>query len=111
VRKMLCCIGLFGGYILGSMLGGPWALIAPALGFGAGLMGDIKLMRSGYGGGCHGGEGHAHGKNVKKEAKDPVCGMDVEATDYKAEFDGKTYYFCSSECKSAFLKNPKMYVK
>jgi hypothetical protein len=75
------------------MVGGPWALIAPALGFGAELMGDIKLMRSSYRRGCHSGGGYARGKNVKKEAKDPVCGMDVETTDYKAEFDGKLIIF------------------
>ncbi|OGI15585.1 copper-translocating P-type ATPase [Candidatus Micrarchaeota archaeon RBG_16_49_10] len=45
-------------------------------------------------------------------AKDPVCGMEVDEnkTEYKAEFMGRTYYFCSPGCKSAFEKNPEKYV-
>jgi YHS domain-containing protein len=46
-------------------------------------------------------------------AKDPVCGMDVdEATaEDKAEYKGKTYYFCAPACKSDFEENPEKYVK
>jgi hypothetical protein len=42
---MLCCAGLFGGLYVGQQLGGPWTVIAPAAGFGAGLIGDMKFMR------------------------------------------------------------------
>ncbi len=41
---MLCCAGLFGGLYVGQYLGGPWTVIAPAAGFGLGLVGDMKFM-------------------------------------------------------------------
>jgi hypothetical protein len=46
---MLCCVGLFGGYYVGQSLGGHWTITAPAIGFGAGLIGDMKLMRGMHG--------------------------------------------------------------
>lgn len=38
-------------------------------------------------------------------AKDPVCGMavDEKAARFKAEKEGKTYYFCSQHCLDQFL--------
>ena len=27
-----------------------------------------------------------------------------------AEYEGKTYYFCSEDCRKAFLKNPQKYL-
>ena len=47
------------------------------------------------------------------DTKDPVCGMDVERDDAagQSDFQGKTYYFCSNECKQKFDKNPQTYVK
>lgn len=44
-------------------------------------------------------------------AKDPVCGMDVkpEQAAGTSEHEGKTYSFCSTECKQKFDKNPKQY--
>jgi hypothetical protein len=61
---MLCCAGLFGGLAVGQYLGGPWTVIAPAAGFGIGMMADMTLMK-----GCHlkGGQHHA-GSTVNKEA-------------------------------------------
>jgi YHS domain-containing protein len=43
--------------------------------------------------------------------KDPVCGMSVEekTAKFKSEYMGKTYYFCSQMCKTAFDKNPSKY--
>lgn len=118
---MLCCAGLFVGFAVGSALGGPWTFIAPAAGFGLGLIGDIKLMGSfhggheshgGYGGGCHGG-GHMENEKTEWKVKDPVCGMEVDgkAASIKTEFNGNTYYFCSSNCESAFKESPERYVK
>jgi hypothetical protein len=46
---MLCCVGLFGGYYVGQSLGGHWTITAPAIGFGVGLVGDMKLMRGMHG--------------------------------------------------------------
>ena len=44
---MLGCLGLVGGFAAGSVLGGPWALIAPVAGFGLGPIGDWTLIRHG----------------------------------------------------------------
>lgn len=41
--------------------------------------------------------------------KDPVCFMEVDATEYKIEFNGKTYYFCSERCMNLFKLNPVKY--
>jgi len=40
--------------------------------------------------------------------KDPVCGMDVDATtaSQKADYEGKTYYFCGPGCRKAFEADP-----
>lgn len=44
--------------------------------------------------------------------KDPVCGMDVDPKTAagKSDYQGKTYYFCSTGCKKAFDKEPQKYV-
>lgn len=47
---------------------------------------------------------------------DPVCGMDVDPKDpavagRKVEYKGKSYYFCSNECKQDFQKDPAAFVK
>ena len=45
--------------------------------------------------------------------KDPVCGMDIYpvAVAGKSDYQGRTYYFCSTGCKKAFDKEPQKYVK
>lgn len=45
--------------------------------------------------------------------RDPVCGMTVleESAQGKAEFQGKTYYFCSDQCMRDFQSNPEKYAK
>jgi len=44
-------------------------------------------------------------------ATDPVCGMDVDEkkSSAKTEYDGQTFYFCSSECKREFQEDPESY--
>ncbi len=42
---MLCCVGLIGGAVVGQSLGGPWTFIAPAAGFGIGLVADMKMLK------------------------------------------------------------------
>lgn len=39
---------------------------------------------------------------------DPVCGMRIDTDDAvaSAEYEGKTYYFCSEVCHEAFLADP-----
>ena len=44
-------------------------------------------------------------------ARDPVCGMtiDTESATARAEWNGQTYYFCSSQCATAFEATPERY--
>jgi Cu+-exporting ATPase len=42
---------------------------------------------------------------------DPVCGMQVDdqkATE-QSQYQGTTYYFCSTECKQKFDQQPQQY--
>ena len=43
---------------------------------------------------------------------DPVCGMSVDenSTNWKYEYQGKTYYFCAPGCLYQFKKNPEKYL-
>jgi hypothetical protein len=42
---MFCCLGLLAGFAVGSVLGGPLALIAPVAGLGLGLIVDFTLVK------------------------------------------------------------------
>jgi Cu+-exporting ATPase len=44
--------------------------------------------------------------------KDPVCGMDVDphTTKHRAQYAGKTYYFCSARCRERFITEPTKYL-
>lgn len=44
-------------------------------------------------------------------SKDPVCGMkvDEEKAKYTFSYQGKTYYFCSEDCRKAFELDPRKY--
>jgi len=44
---------------------------------------------------------------------DPVCGMSVaaETAAGKYEFEGKTYYFCSTNCLNKFRQNPRVFLE
>ena len=46
------------------------------------------------------------------KAMDPVCGMEVETegAQLTAEFEGKTYYFCSHGCMLDFQEDPSRYL-
>jgi YHS domain-containing protein len=50
---------------------------------------------------------------MDNQVKDPVCGMMVDPKNAagQSEFQGKTYYFCSTHCKMAFDKEPQKYVQ
>jgi YHS domain-containing protein len=45
-------------------------------------------------------------------AKDLICGMQVDEKSPAgtSEYEGKTYYFCSPGCKTAFDKDPEKYI-
>jgi Cu+-exporting ATPase len=44
--------------------------------------------------------------------KDPVCGMSVDPNDAEdtTTYQGKTYYFCSSDCKMKFDQRPTQFI-
>lgn len=42
--------------------------------------------------------------------KDPVCGM-IAKEEFKYEFKGEAYYFCSNLCKNEFKNSPDKYLK
>jgi Cu+-exporting ATPase len=44
---------------------------------------------------------------------DPVCGMSVDekSAPARAEYQGKTYHFCSEDCRTKFQQNPDRYAK
>jgi len=45
--------------------------------------------------------------------RDVVCGMQVDPTKApaKSDYNGKTYYFCATSCKTKFDANPAQYTK
>jgi xanthine dehydrogenase accessory factor len=49
---------------------------------------------------------------IQTEVKDPICGMTVEKSKakHKAEFQGKTFYFCCAGCKQKFEQSPERYL-
>lgn len=85
------------------------------------------------GGGCCGGHDHSghqqggHGNSLEnKEAghthyhmqgdaageiseTDPVCGMKVSGDAIESSYLGKTFHFCSEQCKRLFNLNPNKY--
>lgn len=44
-------------------------------------------------------------------AVDPVCKMtvDPDTAQYRADYDGQTYYFCAAGCQRAFEQEPEKY--
>jgi len=44
-------------------------------------------------------------------AQDPVCGMSVDphTTPHRAEHGGRTFYFCSANCRAKFAADPGKY--
>ena len=54
----------------------------------------------------------AHVHDVSRQHIDPVCGMKVDSTKAAgtADFGGKTYYFCSSGCRTKFIHDPQKWV-
>ena len=91
------------------------------------------------GGGCCGGGGHKHEDNSQEDHKehegdnvhashheqlenkrsseinqfrDPVCGMEVKthSTSLISDHFGRTFHFCSEQCRKLFDINPNKYV-
>jgi YHS domain-containing protein len=44
-------------------------------------------------------------------SKDPVCGMQVDEKQAQAtaQHQGRTFYFCSTECRQQFQQEPDRY--
>ena len=44
---------------------------------------------------------------------DPVCGMEVtsDTAEETLDYQGRTYYFCSADCREAFEENPQKYAQ
>src|SRR6516165_16039 len=66
---------------------------------------------------------HAHGERrsllnpfepplPERHSRDPVCRMAVDPAmaEAKADYDGKTYFFCCDGCREQFLADPKRFV-
>jgi xanthine dehydrogenase accessory factor len=57
------------------------------------------------------GEDLVSGGDLEKDATDPICGMLVEiaSAQFKTDYDGQTYYFCSRGCQRSFEEKPQEY--
>jgi YHS domain-containing protein len=104
----------------------------------AAIGGFFYYMMSKGGGGCCGGghdhenkhqDGHAdhndndnHAAHLEQiednqpseviELRDPVCGMEVKknSTSLVSDHFGRTFHFCSEQCRKLFDINPNKYV-
>jgi Cu+-exporting ATPase len=49
----------------------------------------------------------------EQSVKDPVCGMTVDAhtAQHRRTYNGRPYYFCSTNCREQFAANPHRYLK
>jgi YHS domain-containing protein len=57
-------------------------------------------------------EGMTAMAQTEEKLVDPVCGMTVTREHAAATYDfqGKTYYFCSTACRDDFVKDPQKYL-
>ncbi len=55
---------------------------------------------------------HHHHHNAESGVIDPVCGMTVDphTAKHRADFGGRTYYFCSAGCRTKFVHDPQKYL-
>jgi YHS domain-containing protein len=55
----------------------------------------------------------AEGEKIMADinVKDPVCGMEVDKkeAEFTSQYGGKTYYFCSEDCKQQFERRPEQF--
>jgi hypothetical protein len=79
---MLCCVGLFGGFYVGQSLGGHWSFTAPAIGFGVGLVGDMKLMRGMHG---HNSSNSNHRLKPENTENPPLQGSDINTEEVRRD--------------------------
>lgn len=62
--------------------------------------------------GGHGGDGEPERPPGSPQAKDPVCGMDVDPqhSAFASVYRGRTYHFCSVSCRDKFEHSPEKYI-
>ncbi len=56
----------------------------------------------------HHKEEHEHTNRLT--GKDPVCGMDVSNSSPESLHGGRTFRFCSEQCRKLFNLNPNKYI-
>ena len=74
------------------------------------ILAEIIQMKRGSA--SHPGPGDLYEPQVSSAiVKDPVCGMDVDPDEsgLTSEYEGRLFYFCCSDCKQTFDKNPGKY--
>ena len=61
----------------------------------------------------HGGHGGHTGSGIPEGSmKDPVCGMEVAASEgYAKMYQGRRYRFCSRQCLDQFELDPQRYLQ
>ena len=96
---MLCCVGLIGGFAVGQSLGGPWTIIAPAAGFGIGLVADMKFMKG------HHKKEDQHDPGIRPKNTDPVCEMGADES--KAEHQIEAPRHRDKPLRSMIMKGRK----
>jgi len=54
-----------------------------------------------------------HDREIKANFKDPVCGMEVShiSAIETHSYHRKIYYFCSKDCREAFVAEPDKYIR
>ena len=51
------------------------------------------------------------GLTLRRGARDPMCGMNVDrSTPFRSDWQGRTYYFCGAGCKSRFDADPASFL-
>ncbi|MBS3805058.1 MAG: cadmium-translocating P-type ATPase [Oleiphilaceae bacterium] len=55
---------------------------------------------------------HHEEHQSEQAVKDPVCGMSVDphTAEHRSQYEGETWYFCSSRCRSRFDENPEQFL-
>ena len=61
---------------------------------------------------AHHEQGEDNGPSELIELRDPVCGMEVKksSTSLVSDHFGRTFHFCSEQCRKLFDINPNKYV-
>ena len=95
-----------------------------------GVFGVFFYLMMKSGGGCCGGHEHGNKKDdgghdnsgsnkdpdhahhhmeIENTEKDPVCGMEVKGGSIVSNHLGRTFHFCSEQCRKVFDLNPNKY--